>query len=149
MSPRTTSVPRPHLAQARPERSRWFEVPAEKASIGAVRRAVGKQLTAWHLAEEVRADAALLLSELATNAVVHTPSTRILCGVEVVADQCLLLEVHDHHRTSDGVSRCYPGPDDERGRGLLLVESIAWAWGVDHSRLTHGNAVWAILRTDF
>ena len=39
------------------------------------------------------------------------------------------------------------GPDDEGGRGLLLVEAIADTWGVDRSALTGGNAVWATLST--
>jgi len=91
------------------------------------------------------ADAVLLVSELATNALRHTLSARILCGIGLVTDDCLRLEVHDHDHTGRGLPRCEPGPEDEGGRGLVLVEAIADIWGVDRSRLTGGNAVWANL----
>jgi hypothetical protein len=55
--------------------------------------------------------------------------------------------VHDHDRSGRELPRCQPGPEDEGGRGLLLVEAIADSWGIDRSRLTGGNAVWANLRT--
>jgi len=104
------------------------------------------RLSAWRLPGDLCADAVLLVSELATNALRHTLSARILCGIGFVTDSCLRLEVHDHDYTGRGLPRrCDPDSDDESGRGLLLVEEIADTWGVDRSRLTGGNAVWANL----
>ncbi|MEU5098255.1 ATP-binding protein [Streptomyces sp. NPDC020996] len=128
-----------------PDRAHWLELPAHRSSVRVARRSIGARLTGWRVPGEVCADAVLLLSELATNAVRHTLSARILCGIGLVADGCVRLEVHDHDYTGRDLPRCDPGPDDEGGRGLLLVEQLAQAWGVDRSRLTGGNAVWATL----
>ncbi|AXK32491.1 ATP-binding protein [Streptomyces armeniacus] len=144
--PHTTSSPQP-LEVGGPDRTHWLELPAERPSVGAARRSLTAPLTAWGLPEDLCADAVLLMSELATNAVCHTLSPRILCGAGLVTDMCLRIEVHDHDRTGGGLSRCRPGPDDENGRGLLLVQEIAYTWGVDRSARTGGNAVWATLTT--
>jgi anti-sigma regulatory factor (Ser/Thr protein kinase) len=88
----------------------------------------------------------LLVSELVTNAVCHTASARVLCGIGRITDDCLRLEVHDHDFATGTLrARCEPGTEDEGGRGLFLVQEIAHAWGVDRSRRTGGNAVWATL----
>ncbi|MDQ0956794.1 anti-sigma regulatory factor (Ser/Thr protein kinase) [Streptomyces sp. B4I13] len=128
-----------------PDRTHWLELPAHRSSVSIARRSMTMWLTAWRMPGELCADAVLLVSELATNAVRHTLGTRFLCGVGLVAEGCLRLEVHDHDRTGRGLPRCEPGPDDEGGRGLLLVEQLSQAWGVDRSTLTGGNAVWATL----
>jgi anti-sigma regulatory factor (Ser/Thr protein kinase) len=145
VSPHTTSSPQ-LLDVASPDRTHWLEIPAHRSSVRIARRSLGARLSAWSLPGELCADAVLLVSELATNAVRHTLSARILCGIGLVTDGLLRLEVHDHDHTGGDLPRCEPGPDDEGGRGLLLVESLADAWGVDRSRLTGGNAVWANLK---
>ncbi|MEU2718685.1 ATP-binding protein [Streptomyces sp. NPDC007205] len=115
--------------------------------MGAARRSVGEQLDAWRLPAELCADAALLMSELATNAVLHTLSARILCGMGLMADGFLHIEVHDDDPVVRHLSRSRPGPDDETGRGLVIVQEIADRWGIERSARTRGNAVWANLRT--
>ncbi|MEV0642075.1 ATP-binding protein [Streptomyces sp. NPDC050619] len=146
MSPHTT--PSPQLPDfARPERTHWIELPAHRSSVRVARHSMNARMAAWHLPSEVSADAELLMSELAANAVCHTPSRQILCGMGLVTDHRLRLEVHDHDYAGASLSRCRPGPDDESGRGLFLVQEIAHTWGVDRSRLTGGNAVWATLIT--
>ncbi|RPF31234.1 anti-sigma regulatory factor (Ser/Thr protein kinase) [Streptomyces sp. TLI_185] len=144
VSPHTTSSPQ-LLDAPNPERTHWLELPPHRSSIRVARRSIGARLSAWRLPGDLCADAVLLVSELATNAVRHTLSARVLCGIGLITDQCLRLEVHDHDRTDRGLPRCEPDPDDESGRGLLIVEEIADSWGVDRSRLTGGNAVWAHL----
>ncbi|MET7473782.1 ATP-binding protein [Streptomyces sp. NPDC005648] len=145
MSPHLTSA-RQLLDAADPDRTHWLELPAHRSSIRVARRSVGTRLAGWQLPVELCEDAVLLLSELATNAVRHTLSARILCGIGFLSDVCLRLEVHDHDYSGrHEPSRREAGPDDEGGRGLLLVEQLAVAWGVDRSRLTGGNAVWANL----
>ncbi|MBC7267303.1 MAG: ATP-binding protein [Dietzia sp.] len=145
MSPRTTSSPR-FLDAVSPDRAYWLELPAHRSSVGLARRSANIWLTPWRLPEELCADTALLLSELATNAVRHTLSTRILCGIGLIAELSLRVEVHDrglpHHRLAVGRS----GLDGESGRGLFLVDQLASAWGVDRSGLTDGNVVWATLK---
>lgn len=144
MSPQTTSS-RQLLDAADPERTHWIELPAHRSSVGVARRSVGTRLRSWSLPGEVCSDAVLLLSELATNAVCHTLSVRILCGIGLVTDGVLRLEVHDHDHSGPTLRQCRADLDDEGGRGLFLVEQLADSWGVDRSRLTGGNAVWANL----
>ncbi|MEU1160902.1 ATP-binding protein [Streptomyces sp. NPDC090075] len=144
MSPHTTS-PRDLLDVADPAQAHWIELPSHRSSVRVARRSVGARLSEWGLPRTLCEDAVLLVSELATNAVIHTLSVRILCGMGLVADGCVRLEVHDHDYSGRGLPRCEPGPDDEGGRGLLLVEQLAHSWGVDRSRLTSGHAVWATL----
>ncbi len=144
MSPHTTSFPQ-LLDAVDQERTHWIELPAHRSSVGVARRSVGSRLRSWSLPGELRSDAVLLLSELATNAVCHTLSARILCGIGLVTEGVLRLEVHDHDRSRRRLRRCRAALDDEGGRGLFLVEELADTWGVDRSRLTGGNAVWANL----
>ncbi|MER6089004.1 ATP-binding protein [Streptomyces bluensis] len=144
MSPHTT--PSPRLTDvASPGRSHWLELPAQRSSVRVARHSMSARLTTWRLPGELCADAELLVSELATNAVRHTISTRFLCGIGLIPEGCLRLEVHDQDGTGRGLPTREPGPDDESGRGLLLVQEIADSWGVDRSLLTGGNAVWATL----
>ncbi|WP_230396629.1 ATP-binding protein [Streptomyces blattellae] len=145
MSPHTTSSPQ-SLDAVSPDRTHWLELPAHRSSVGAARRSMSDRLAEWELPGELCADAVLLLSELATNAVRHTLSTRFLCGVGLVEDGCLRVEVHDRNHACHALPPCVAGPDDEGGRGLFLVDQLAESWGVDRSRLTGGNAVWATLR---
>ncbi len=147
MSPHTTSSPQPPqlLDAANPERTHWLELPAQRSSVSVARRSISARLAAWRVPGDLCADAILLLSELATNAVRHTLSARILCGIGLLTDGGLRLEVHDHDYSGGVLPRCEAGPDDEGGRGLLLMEHLADTWGVDRSRLTGGNAVWANL----
>lgn len=146
VSPHTTSPLRP-LGGADPDRAHWLELPGHRTSVGAARRFVGARLTSWRVPDDACANAVLLVSELATNAVLHTVSLRILCGIGLLPDDRLRLEVHDRDGSGRRLPRRAPGPDDEGGRGLLLVREIADSWGVARSALTGGNAVWANLAT--
>ncbi|MET7617394.1 ATP-binding protein [Streptomyces sp. NPDC005408] len=38
-----------------------------------------------------------------------------------------------------------PGPDDESGRGLLLVDALADRWGITPRSAAPGKTVWAVL----
>jgi len=144
-SPVTTS---PELLDvANPDRTHWLELPAYRTSVRVARRSVDARLTGWRLPGELCEDAVLLVSELATNAIRHTLSARILCGVGLMGEGRVRLEVHDHDYGggSADMTGARPGSDAEGGRGLFLVEQLADGWGVCRSRLTGGNAVWATL----
>ncbi|WP_051740655.1 ATP-binding protein [Streptomyces xylophagus] len=144
MSPHTTPSPQ-LLDVASPDLAHWLELPAHRSGVRVARHAMGAQLTKWRVPEEVRDDAVLLISELATNGVCHTPSTRLLCGIGLVDDRCLRIEVHDHDYAGSSLPSCDPCADDESGRGLFIVQAVADTWGVDRSALTGGKAVWATL----
>ena len=108
---------------------------AEPSSAAAARRFTAELLTAWCLPE--RADTAtLLVSELVTNAVLHA---RTECELVVrFADEVLRVEVHDQSPVPPGLRRYQP--DAATGRGMLLIETLASAWGTDLSG--EGKQVW-------
>lgn len=140
------------LTPAGTRRSRWLDLPTHRASVKIARDVVREQLCAWRQAGDLCTDAVLLVSELATNAVLHGRGGRMLCGVELLADTQLRVEVHDENREEPHgelglLPPRSPAPHAESGRGLLLVQQIADAWGVTRSTRTTGNAVWAALRT--
>ncbi|WP_443046414.1 ATP-binding protein [Streptomyces sp. DSM 40750] len=98
------------------------------------------QLTGWALCEDTCDTAALVVSELVTNAIVHTASTQIVCELHD-GDDLVRIAVRDEG--------CAPGephpspqrPEEEHGRGLLLIESLCRSWGAQPVGL--GLLVWA------
>ena len=87
--------------------------------------------------------AALCLSELVTNAVIHSgTSPRVTAHLD---DERLLVSVQD--RGSSGTARRTEDhePTDISGRGLMLVEALATAWSAEHS--ADGTTVWFELDT--
>ncbi|MDQ4072562.1 MAG: ATP-binding protein [Actinomycetota bacterium] len=112
-----------------------LSLPAEATSASRARTFVRDLLASWH-AEEFEEPATLLTSELVTNAVLHARS-----AVEVtvrLADGRLWVGVSDA-AAGPPVRKRY-GPEAATGRGLLLVERIARAWGSESSAT--GKVVW-------
>ncbi|MEV0980425.1 ATP-binding protein [Streptomyces sp. NPDC049915] len=122
------------------ERRFRFELAAHPGSPARARRLTRARLTGWSVGEDACDTAALVISELVTNAIVHTASSRVVC------------ELHDHDDTVRIAVRdegCAPGDphpapprgEAEHGRGLLLVDAVCRAWGAQE----HGPGllVWA------
>ncbi|GGY39383.1 ATPase [Streptomyces djakartensis] len=125
------------------ERRFRFELAAHPGSPARARRLTRARLAGWSVCEDTCDSAVLVVSELVTNAIVHTASTHIVC------------ELHD----GDGLVRiavrdegCAPGqphaaartrPEEEHGRGLLLVDALCDAWGAQEQG--PGLLVWAEL----
>jgi len=85
------------------------------------------------------ADAQLVVSELATNAVIHggTPfSVSVSC-----LGSTIRIAVRDRNETPPIVRDA--APDSRSGRGLRLVDAVADDWGVDAN--PGGKTVWADL----
>ncbi|MEU7060960.1 ATP-binding protein [Streptomyces sp. NPDC046197] len=81
--------------------------------------------------------AELLTSELVTNALIHTDDDAILTAT--VSPRGLRVEVRDF--VARRPRPCVPDADDgTHGRGLVLVQSLADAWGVRAHGV--GKAVW-------
>ncbi|WP_407564098.1 ATP-binding protein [Streptomyces sp. 184] len=103
-----------------------------------------KAVARWGLAG-IEEPAALVVSELVTNAVVHaraSPGREILTRF-IRLDNGVRIEVHD---ASD--ERPVPRvPGDDGGFGLLLVDELTDRWGVAE-RGGIGKCVWAVLTTD-
>lgn len=97
-----------------------------------------RSLGSWG-SQESRDTAALLVSELVTNAVQHTggaPWLTVLLG-----DGRLRCSVHDTEPAAmPEPSTALVGGDGEGGRGLQLVDALAVDWGVEHEPT--GKSVW-------
>jgi anti-sigma regulatory factor (Ser/Thr protein kinase) len=89
---------------------------------------------------------ALLVAELVTNAVRHGRSRdhdryHLRLAYDVPA-RTIRIEVSDANPRHPPAGPAAPGPDDESGRGLLLVGLLATRWGTA-PRDPLGKTVWA------
>ena len=106
-------------------------------SPGEARRFVAAWLERWGYSELIDT-AALVTSELATNAVEHT-GERFTVAVEDLGDG-VHVEVGDH-------AAALPIPhDDVRGRGMQIIAALADAWGTTLVP-NDGKLVWCDVRT--
>lgn len=112
--------------------------PADASQVGAARAFLSAIVTGGPAAQ----DAVLCLSELCTNAIVHSRSRQP--GGSFTVRVCLgrhrlRVEVSDQGGPWQSPGRA--GADEQGGRGLLIVGQVASRWGRDgHSR--HGWTVW-------
>lgn len=114
--------------------------PAQPASVTAARRFVTDAVLAAD-ATELLDDARLLVSELATNAVMHA-RTEFTVTVHV-GPGSIHVEVQDGDEHFPVPGAAVPVPGDlggEHGRGLQLLAAAATDWGC--RPLNHGKAVW-------
>ena len=102
------------------------------------RRFVVGVLERWGVAHLVD-DAALVVSELATNAIMHAASD-FTVGIEAEAD-AVLISVTDYQPALPVA--CEPPTMSESGRGLALVASLSRGWGTEP--VAGGKVVWAEL----
>jgi anti-sigma regulatory factor (Ser/Thr protein kinase) len=110
---------------------------AEQASVGEARRFVLSSLGA--APPETRDKVELMVSELATNALVYG-RTEFRVGVEVRGN-VVRVEVTDQ---GAGTPKAAPAPPalQPHGRGLLIVGGLADAWGVVERPGGRGKTVW-------
>ncbi|MGC5036752.1 MULTISPECIES: ATP-binding protein [unclassified Streptomyces] len=112
--------------------------PAEPDAVRTARRAVRARLRDWEL-DSLADLAALLVSELVTNALRHATGP---IGVRLVRpsalDGVLLVEVSDP--LPDPPRERAARPEDESGRGLQLVASSTRRWGTRPGGA--GKTVW-------
>ncbi|WP_078913890.1 ATP-binding protein [Streptomyces sp. NRRL S-37] len=125
------------------ERRFRFELAAHPGSPAQARRLTRARLTGWSVCEDTCDTAALVVSELVTNAIVHTASSHIVCELHD-GGELVRIAVRDEG--------CAPGqprantrqqPEDEHGRGLLLIDALCHSWGAHENG--PGLLVWADL----
>ncbi|MFF2554918.1 MEDS domain-containing protein [Nocardia sp. NPDC058058] len=112
--------------------------PPVPEAVPAARRLVTDQLQAWGHPAQFVDDAALVVSELVANAVIHAGTmfrvsitrsdTSVTITTEDLSSNQPALNPH-RARTSTG------------GRGLLLIAAISSRWGIDP--VPHGKRVWS------
>ena len=112
----------------------------ERASPGRARRLVLGTLEKWGCDPRILQDAAVVVSELATNAVLHAASS--FCLSVTLEDSLLRITVHDASPLSATVRGGGLSPRPTHGLGL--VEALSLRWGVEST--AQGKAVWAELR---
>lgn len=119
-------------------------LPCAPASVGLARRALSAELRAAGVFDQAVRDAALVISELLSNAILHAyplPGERLQVAWAVVGTS---VEV----AVSDGGSASvphagHPSPVSVSGRGLAIVEHLAQTWGIRTDEI--GLTVWAVL----
>ncbi|MFC1409045.1 ATP-binding protein [Streptacidiphilus sp. N1-12] len=118
--------------------------PDAPESVATARRFVRITAAMWQLPGDTLADAELCMSELVGNAVTHTSSSRVHCRLWS-ARGVLFLEVDDEDRC-DLPQLEQAEDEDEHGRGILLIDTFATAWGAVPKPGAGGKTVWAALK---
>lgn len=119
--------------------------PSSLQCVTIARRHTARLVDVWGYPEAAD-DAAALLSELAGNAVQHGRLRGRLFQVELIVTAAtpptLRIAVSDARGESLPRPR-HATPEDEFGRGLLIIRTLATRWGV--ARRTVGKTVWCEL----
>lgn len=119
-------------------------LPAEPRSAAHARSLVLVACNRWD-ADQVSADAELVVTELVANAVRHA-------GTEITVKLTLLEGIPGGVRAEVSDSSTRPvrprhaGMLEESGRGLFLVDTLSSRWGADAT--TNGKTVWAEIVPD-
>jgi anti-sigma regulatory factor (Ser/Thr protein kinase) len=111
-------------------------------SAGRARALFREQAASWELPQDVTDTAELLLSELMTNAYRHA---KVPAGSEIRA-RCVVTADRVRVTVTDANSTLpvpkTASPDDESGRGLALVVTLADNWGTEPRECGIGKEVW-------
>ncbi|MCD7445262.1 ATP-binding protein [Streptomyces lincolnensis] len=122
-----------------------WRLPHGPRSASRARALLRMQLVEWEIGGDVAQTAEILLSELVSNAVIHarTPPGRQI-GLRVAQyDGRLRVEVADANSTRPEPREA--DTDDERGRGLAIIDALAARWGCCPRLHGIGKATWAEL----
>ncbi len=122
-----------------PRRTVLSVAQAEPERIAAARHQLRELLHDW--ADEDQVDAAVLMvSEMVTNVLVHTDGDALLVAeaTGLHGERRLRVEVADG--SDELPHRRRPGEMASSGRGLVLMEMLAHAWGVDPRG--EGKSIW-------
>jgi two-component sensor histidine kinase len=114
-------------------------LPHTVTAVRTARRFVDGELSGWGVPvdPDARYTAELLTSEIVTNALRYgAPPLRV--AVQRLGRSCLRVEVGDGTRRPP--ARLDPSPGHEGGRGILLLDQLATAWG--YRPLGRGKVVW-------
>ena len=115
------------IAQAEPER------------VAVARQQLREQLHDWPCADQVDS-AVLLISETATNVLVHTDADALLVAEVTGEPGARRIRVEVTDISDDLPHKRRPGELASSGRGLMLIEMLADAWGVDPRG--EGKSIW-------
>ncbi|WEH34666.1 SpoIIE family protein phosphatase [Streptomyces sp. AM 4-1-1] len=122
-----------------PRRAALTIAQAEPERIAAARQQLRELLHDWADPEQVDA-AVLMISEMATNVLVHTDGDARMVAEAGGDPGERLLRVEVADASDELPHKRRPGEMASSGRGLLLMEMLADAWGVDPRG--EGKSIW-------
>jgi anti-sigma regulatory factor (Ser/Thr protein kinase) len=111
-----------------------WTLPNEPHAAAEARRHATAQLNDWDLAE-LADDAALIVSELVTNAVRYAEGP---IELRLIRDRVLICEITDDSSTAPQLRRA--NETDEGGRGLFITAQLTDRWGIRPAR--RGKTIW-------
>jgi hypothetical protein len=123
-----------------------FELPARVECVARTGKPARTRLNSWGIGGDAHDTAMPVVSEPATNAVVHTDGRLFACELLNGAER-LRITVRDQRSAPTHPRVCHTG-EEERGRGLLLAEAVSSTWGAYRPRSGQGRVVWADLPYD-
>ncbi|WP_406059948.1 SpoIIE family protein phosphatase [Streptomyces sp. NBC_01077] len=122
-----------------PRRTLMTIAQAEPERIAEAREQVRQLLHDWR--DEDQLDSAVLMvSEMVTNVLVHTDGDALLVAEVACGEKARRLRVEVADTSDELPHKRHPGEMASSGRGLVLMEMLADAWGVDPQG--EGKAIW-------
>lgn len=128
-------------APAEREQQLTARFPAERDAPGRARRLVVAELRRWGHGDALVNEAALVLSELASNAVIHAGSSFSI----VVGAQESMLRIAVEDACPLATTEPNGGLIARSEHGLAVIDALSARWGIDGT--PHGKVVWAELPT--
>ncbi|MFF9068227.1 SpoIIE family protein phosphatase [Streptomyces sp. NPDC014891] len=122
-----------------PRRTLMTIAQAEPERIAAAREQVRQLLHDWRDEEQLDS-AVLMVSEMVTNVLVHTDGDALLVAEVACGEKARRLRVEVSDGSDELPHKRHPGEMASSGRGLVLMEMLADAWGVDPRG--EGKAIW-------
>jgi anti-sigma regulatory factor (Ser/Thr protein kinase) len=120
-----------------------FEVPQHPAAVSEARGSLRRTLTAWSVDPDLVDAAVLCLSELVTNALMHTAGG---CSVRALLDRGVLtISVRDGGPAESASVELPEEMLRVHGRGLQIVDALASRWGSELDSV--GTTVWCTFET--
>ena len=119
----------------------FHDVAADPAAVAGARRFLRRSAQEWGVDEDTTDAAVLCLSELVTNALIHTHGG---CTIRVLLDRGVLTTtVRDGGTSRASTAEGVGDPLRVHGRGLELVDAVATRWGSELDSV--GTTIWFVL----
>ncbi|MFE5731788.1 SpoIIE family protein phosphatase [Streptomyces sp. NPDC056528] len=126
-------------ARQAPRRTLMTIAQAEPERIAEAREQVRQLLHDWADGDQLDS-AVLMVSEMVTNVLVHTDGDALLVAEVSCVERSRRLRVEVSDTSDELPHRRRPGEMASSGRGLVLMEMLAHAWGVDPRG--EGKSIW-------